>query len=86
MSFGALLFIYITKRINTLPPFDSLISMLTDTTYNVVSLKGSIADIALKVLINTFNIIYFVDVRLIDNLLTFELYQELYYFDFIPIE
>jgi len=80
MSFGALLFIYITKRINILPPFDSLISMLTDTTYNVVSLKGSIADIALKV-INTFNIIYFVDVRLIDNLLTFELYQELYYFD-----
>jgi len=81
MSFGALLFIYITKRINILPPFDSLISMLTDTTYNVVSLKGSIADIAIKVLINTFNIIYFVDVvfcRLIDNLLTFANYIKNY--------
>jgi len=66
MSFGALLFIYITKRINNLPPFDSLFSMLTDTTYNVVCLKDSIADIAFQVLINTFNIIY-LDVRLIDN-------------------
>lgn len=64
MSFGALLFIYITKRIN-IPPFNNLDSMITDTTYTVVTLKGSIADIAFKVLINTCNIICFVYLRLI---------------------
>ncbi|XP_071625819.1 uncharacterized protein [Temnothorax longispinosus] len=48
MAFGALLFIYIAKRINLMPPFNNLESMLTDTSYDVVILKGSIGDIAFK--------------------------------------
>ncbi|XP_071625818.1 glutamate receptor 2-like [Temnothorax longispinosus] len=48
MAFGALLFIYITKRINVIPPFNNLESLLTDTSYDVVTLEGSIADIMFK--------------------------------------
>ncbi|XP_077273113.1 uncharacterized protein LOC143903421 [Temnothorax americanus] len=48
MAFGALLFIYIAKRINVMPPFNNLESMLTDTSYDVVILKGSIGDITFK--------------------------------------
>lgn len=82
MAFGALLFIYITKRINILP-FNDIDSLLTDTSYNIVTLKGSIGDIAFKVLINTFNIICFVYIRfLIYNLLTLKLHQ-VYVFDYL---
>ncbi|XP_024876476.1 uncharacterized protein LOC112457563 isoform X1 [Temnothorax curvispinosus] len=49
MAFGALLFLYIAKRINVIPPFNNLESLLTDTSYDVVILKGSIGDIAFKV-------------------------------------
>ncbi|XP_011699549.1 PREDICTED: uncharacterized protein LOC105456887, partial [Wasmannia auropunctata] len=48
MSFGAVLFFYITNRINIIPPFDNLESMLTDSTYKVVCLKGSLGHIAIK--------------------------------------
>nr|XP_012224263.1 PREDICTED: uncharacterized protein LOC105673306 [Linepithema humile] len=48
MAFGAVLFIYMAKRI-FIPPFDSLDSMVTHSKYSVVNLKGSIADIAFKV-------------------------------------
>ncbi|XP_011705679.1 PREDICTED: uncharacterized protein LOC105460889 [Wasmannia auropunctata] len=47
MSFGALLFLFIAKRINILPPFNNLDSMLADSIYNVVSLKGSVGHIAI---------------------------------------
>lgn len=50
MAFSALLFIYMTKSI-IIPPFDNLPSLVTQTTYNVISLEGSMADIAFKVLI-----------------------------------
>ncbi|XP_070516674.1 glutamate receptor 1-like isoform X2 [Cardiocondyla obscurior] len=49
MSFGALLFIYITKRVIVTPPFDSIDSLLSDTSYKIVAVKGSIQDIAFKV-------------------------------------
>lgn len=51
MAFSALLFIYMTKSIIVLP-FDNLPSLVTQTVYSVVTLEGSIADIAFKVLIN----------------------------------
>lgn len=51
IAFGALLFIYMTKRL-FIPPFNDLGSLLTNTKYNIVSLKGSIVDIAVKVLTN----------------------------------
>ncbi|KAG5342851.1 GLRK protein, partial [Acromyrmex charruanus] len=49
MSFGALLYVYITKRINIIAPFDDLNSLLTNTKYKIVSLEGSTADIAFKI-------------------------------------
>ncbi|XP_071625817.1 uncharacterized protein [Temnothorax longispinosus] len=49
MAFGALLYIYIAKRINVIPPFNNLESLLTDTSYDVVTLKGTTGDIALQV-------------------------------------
>ncbi|XP_012535449.1 uncharacterized protein LOC105836157 [Monomorium pharaonis] len=50
MSFGALLFICIARRIHIMPPFNNLNSLISDTTYDVVVLKGSTGDIALKVI------------------------------------
>ncbi|KYN33174.1 putative glutamate receptor [Trachymyrmex septentrionalis] len=50
MSFGALLYVYITKRINIIAPFDDLNSLLTNTEYKIVSLEGSTADIAFKII------------------------------------
>ncbi|KYN22206.1 PREDICTED: uncharacterized protein LOC108759295 [Trachymyrmex cornetzi] len=50
MSFGALLYVYITKRITIIAPFDDLNSLLTNTKYKIVSLEGSTADIAFKVI------------------------------------
>lgn len=49
MSFGALLFIYVTKLI-FVPPFDSFESLVANTKYSVVSLKGSTGAIGFKVL------------------------------------
>ncbi|XP_018399298.1 PREDICTED: uncharacterized protein LOC108777015 [Cyphomyrmex costatus] len=49
MSFGALLFVYIAKRVNIIAPFKDLDSLMTNTEYKIVSLKGSTADIAFKV-------------------------------------
>ncbi|XP_024889039.1 uncharacterized protein LOC112465632 [Temnothorax curvispinosus] len=49
MAFGALLYIYIAKRINVIPPFNNLESLLTDTSYDVVTLKGTTGNIALQV-------------------------------------
>ncbi|XP_011699544.1 PREDICTED: uncharacterized protein LOC105456881 [Wasmannia auropunctata] len=54
ISFGALLFLCIAKRYNIIPPFDSLDSMLTDSTYNVVCLKGSLGHIAIKAGVDSF--------------------------------
>ncbi|XP_070155501.1 glutamate receptor 2-like [Polyergus mexicanus] len=48
MSFSALLFIYMTKSIIVMP-FNNLPSLVTQTAYSVVTLEGSIADIAFKV-------------------------------------
>lgn len=52
MAFGALLFVHITKRMNIIPPFYDLDSLLTDSSYKVVTIKDSIGDIAFQVLIN----------------------------------
>ncbi|KYQ48341.1 hypothetical protein ALC60_12669 [Trachymyrmex zeteki] len=46
MSYGALLFVYIAKRINIIAPFYDLTSLLTNTEYKIVSLEGSTADLA----------------------------------------
>lgn len=48
MSFGAVLFIYITKSV-FVPPFDSIESLVTNTKYNIISQKGSTGAIAFKV-------------------------------------
>lgn len=48
ISFGAVLFIYITKSV-FVPPFDSFESLVANTKYNVISLKGSTGAIAFKV-------------------------------------
>ncbi|XP_029174511.1 uncharacterized protein LOC114943097 [Nylanderia fulva] len=48
MAFGAVLFIYMTKNI-IIPPFDNLQSLVTHTRYKVITLKGSVADIAFKI-------------------------------------
>ncbi|XP_019882293.2 uncharacterized protein LOC105248793 [Camponotus floridanus] len=58
MAFNAILFIFMTKEI-IISPFNDLQSLITRTEYSVVSLEGSIADIAFKVIINT----YFVKIR-----------------------
>ncbi|XP_011871255.1 PREDICTED: uncharacterized protein LOC105563891 isoform X3 [Vollenhovia emeryi] len=60
MAFGALLFVYMTKNISFLPPFNDLDSLRTKTSYKVVSLKGSIGEVVFTVLINTFDIICFI--------------------------
>lgn len=52
MAFNATLFIFMTKEI-IIPPFNDFQSLITRTEYRVVSLEGSIADIAFKVIINT---------------------------------
>ncbi|XP_071625820.1 uncharacterized protein [Temnothorax longispinosus] len=49
MSFSALLFIYVTKSI-FVPPFDSFESLVANTKYSVISLKGSTGDIGFKIL------------------------------------
>ncbi|CAL1673900.1 unnamed protein product [Lasius platythorax] len=48
MAFSAVLFIYMTKSI-IIPPFDNLQSLVTHTGYRVISLKGSVGDIAFRV-------------------------------------
>ncbi|KAL6262696.1 hypothetical protein P5V15_005489 [Pogonomyrmex californicus] len=48
MAFGAVLFIFITKRVNVIPPFHNLDSLRTDTTYNIVILKNSLGNIAFE--------------------------------------
>lgn len=53
MAFNAILFICMTKEI-FIPPFDDLKSLITRTGYRVVSLEGTIADVAFKVIINTY--------------------------------
>lgn len=52
MAFNAILFICMTKEV-FIPPFDDFQSLITHTEYRVVSLEGTIADIAFKVIINT---------------------------------
>ncbi|XP_067210340.1 uncharacterized protein [Linepithema humile] len=49
MAFGAVLFIYITKSIS-IPPFDSFESLVTNTKYNVITMKGSSGEIGFKVI------------------------------------
>ncbi|EZA52820.1 hypothetical protein X777_08132 [Ooceraea biroi] len=44
-AYSALLFTYITRRVS-IPPFDSLDSLTTKTNYKIVTLKGSVGDIA----------------------------------------
>ncbi|XP_012535461.2 uncharacterized protein LOC105836163 [Monomorium pharaonis] len=48
MAFGALLFVFIAKKVSNIPPFDNLDTLLTDTSYKVIVLNGSIGDIAFK--------------------------------------
>lgn len=56
-AFSAVLFTYMTRTV-FIPPFDSLDSLATDTDYNILTMKGSLGDIALQVLINTHLVIY----------------------------
>ncbi|KAL6262694.1 hypothetical protein P5V15_005487 [Pogonomyrmex californicus] len=48
MAFGAVLFIFITKKINVIPPFKNMDSLIRDTTYNIVVLNGSMGYIAFQ--------------------------------------
>ncbi|XP_011871254.1 PREDICTED: uncharacterized protein LOC105563891 isoform X2 [Vollenhovia emeryi] len=50
MAFGALLFVYMTKNISFLPPFNDLDSLRTKTSYKVVSLKGSIGEVVFTIM------------------------------------
>ncbi|KAM0730571.1 Glutamate receptor ionotropic, kainate 4 [Formica fusca] len=47
IAFGAVLFIYITKNVY-IPPFHSFTSLIANTKYSVVSLKGSTGAMAFK--------------------------------------
>lgn len=48
IAFGAVLFIYITKNVY-IPPFHSFTSLIANTKYSVVSLKGSTGAMTFKV-------------------------------------
>jgi len=50
MSFSAVLFIHITKSV-FVPPFNNVDSLITDTTYNIVSLKDTLEAYVFKVYI-----------------------------------
>ncbi|KYM99095.1 putative glutamate receptor [Cyphomyrmex costatus] len=48
MSFGAVLFIHLSKSV-FVPPFDSFTTLVTNTKYNVIGLKGSTAEAMFKI-------------------------------------
>lgn len=48
MSYGALLFIYMSKRDFT-PPFNNVESFIMNTKYNIITLNGTMGDMLFKV-------------------------------------